>query len=59
MRTRGRFSAVAMEFASEVLPTPGGPEKQRIAPAPFFCAIPRRERSSLTAKYSTMRFLGF
>jgi hypothetical protein len=39
------FKASAIEFAKDVLPTPGGPTKQRIGPLKFLFLV-------LTAKYS-------
>src|SRR5512146_3139204 len=48
MRTNFRPSAFAIDCPSEVLPTPGGPTKQRIWPE-----ISRR--SFATARCSTMR----
>ena len=51
-RTNSRPSDVAIERASDVLPTPGGPAKQRIGPfTPGF--------SLRTARYSRMRSFAF
>ena len=52
MRTNLRPSVRAIDWPSEVLPTPGGPTKQRIGPetSPF---------SFETARYSTIRSLTF
>ena len=47
-----RFIALAIEVAKEVLPTPGGPTKQRIEP--LFLPVNLR-----TAKNSKIRFLTF
>ena len=52
MRWNARPSARAMERPSEVLPTPGGPTKQRIGSLPA-------GRIDFTARYSRMRSLTF
>src|SRR5688572_8110425 len=52
MRTNLRPSDVAIDRASEVLPTPGGPTKHRIGP--FIVGLSLR-----TARYSRMRSLAF
>ena len=49
-RTNLRPMARAMDWPSEVLPTPGGPTKQRIGPRMSFFSL-------RTARYSRMRFL--
>jgi hypothetical protein len=52
MRTKLRPVARAIDLPSEVLPTPGGPTRQRIGPFTFcmrFC----------TARYSRMRSFTF
>jgi hypothetical protein len=36
MRTNSRPVALAIDLPSEVLPTPGGPTRQRIGPLSFF-----------------------
>jgi hypothetical protein len=46
-------------LAKDVLPTPGGPAKHKIAPLADLSAMPRFERSSRTAKNSSMRSFGF
>ena len=51
-RTNLRPVARAMLFARLVLPTPGGPTKQRTGPLSFFV-------SACTARYSRMRSLIF
>src|SRR5512141_341869 len=51
-RTNFRPSDVAIDFASGVLPTPGGPAKQRIGP--FTAGLSLR-----TARYSRMRSFAF
>ena len=51
-RTNLRPVARAIDRASEVLPTPGGPTKHRIGPLSF-CT------SACTARYSRMRSLAF
>ncbi len=45
-------SALAIDFAREVLPTPGGPTKQRIGPFSLLTSF-------RTARYSRMRSLTF
>ena len=52
IRTNLRSSDVAIDFASDVLPTPGGPTKQRIGP--FTSGFSLR-----TARYSRMRSFAF
>ncbi len=47
-----RFIALAIDVAKDVLPTPGGPTKQRIEP--LFLPVNLR-----TAKNSRIRFLTF
>ena len=47
-----RFIALAIDVAKDVLPTPGGPTKQRMEP--LFLPVSLR-----TAKNSRMRFLTF
>ena len=59
IRINLRLSALAIEFAKEVLPTPGGPAKHKIAPVADLSAMPRLAKSSRTAKNSSMRSLGF
>ena len=49
-RTNWRPSALAIDRPSDVLPTPGGPTKQRIGPLLFFLSL-------RTARYSRMRSL--
>ena len=51
-RTNFRPIAVAIDLASDVLPTPGGPTKQRIGP--FTSGFSLR-----TARYSRMRSFAF
>ena len=55
MRTNLRFIARAIDWPSDVLPTPGGPTKHRIGP--LIRARRRRVRvfSFCTARYSTIR----
>ena len=50
MRVNLRFSALAMDFAMEVLPTPGGPTRQMMG---LFNLSDTTER---TARYSIRRF---
>jgi hypothetical protein len=52
MRTNLRPSVRAIDCPSEVLPTPGGPTKQRIGPETSFFSFE-------TARYSTIRSLTF
>jgi hypothetical protein len=52
MRTKFRPVALAIDLPSEVLPTPGGPTRQRIGPRIF------GERDC-TARYSMIRSLTF
>ena len=52
MRTKSRPVARAIDLPSEVLPTPGGPTRQRIGPFIF-------STSACTARYSRMRSFGF
>src|SRR4030095_9785627 len=52
MRTKLRLVALAIDLPSEVLPTPGGPTRQRIGP---FILSTR----CCTARYSRMRSLTF
>ena len=52
MRTNLRPMARAMDLPSEVLPTPGGPTKNRIGERIFSASL-------RTAMYSTMRSFGF
>ena len=52
MRMNFRPSARAIEWPSEVLPTPGGPTKQRIWPETSFFSFE-------TARYSMIRSLTF
>ena len=51
-RTNLRFIALAIDEANDVLPTPGGPTKQRMEP--LFLPVNLR-----TAKNSKIRFLTF
>src|SRR5438045_787821 len=50
MRTNLRFVARAIDWPSDVLPTPGGPTRQRIGPFRIWTRC-------CTARYSTMRSL--
>jgi hypothetical protein len=50
MRTNSRPVARAIDLPSEVLPTPGGPTRQRIGPVSLFARC-------CTARYSTIRLL--
>src|ERR687894_85412 len=52
MRTNSRPVARAIDLPSEVLPTPGGPTRQRIGPVSLLARC-------CTARYSTMRSLTF
>ena len=52
MRTKERPRARAIERASDVLPTPGGPERQSICPF----AVPAMRRMEIN---SNIRSLGF
>ena len=52
MRTKLRPSARAIDCPSEVLPTPGGPTKQRIGPYTSLFSF-------ATARYSRMRSFTF
>src|ERR1700709_2500856 len=52
MRTNLRPIALAIDWPSDVLPTPGGPTRQRIGPFMSFFSL-------RTARYSRMRFFTF
>ena len=52
MRVNLRPMARAIDWPSEVLPTPGGPTRHRIGALPSGASL-------RTARYSTMRFLIF
>ena len=52
MRTNFRPSARAIDWPSDVLPTPGGPTKQSTGPLRSFLSFE-------TARYSTMRSFTF
>ena len=47
MRTNLRPSAVAIEWPSDVLPTPGGPTKQRICPETSPLSLPTASDSRI------------